>query len=313
MKTILITAIGGDIAQAAASIIRSSYPDWKIVGIDTAHRHGGMLFVDKFDLALPARAPEYLAWLTAYINSLGVDYCLPMSEMELTVMAEAGLLDKIGKAELLWAGSKAVSIGCDKLETAHFIRNCGLPGPWTYSADECHPGLSYPCIFKLRRGAGSKAVFLCASDIELDFFRHRYPEAVVQEFLPDAEQEITCAVYRTWDKEVRVLAMLRRLTGGFTGWAQIIVNSEVEAQCTRIAEALGLHGSINVQLRLTRNGPRIFEINPRFSSTVLMRHIAGYTDLEWLIEEAEGRSTKFNKPPEGMILIRTQGAALLPE
>ena len=32
----------------------------------------------------------------------------------------------------------------------------------------------------------------------------------------------------------------------------------------------------------------IFEINPRFSSTVLMRNYLGFTDLVWSIEEKFG-------------------------
>ena len=52
---------------------------------------------------------------------------------------------------------------------------------------------------------------------------------------------------------------------------------------------LDLRGRMNVQLRLTDNGLRVFEISPRFSSAVLMRHRLGYTDLLWAIEEAESK------------------------
>ena len=37
-------------------------------------------------------------------------------------------------------------------------------------------------------------------------------------------------------------------------------------------------GPANFQLILTKKGPMIFEINPRFSSTVLMRNYLGFTD-----------------------------------
>ena len=57
-----------------------------------------------------------------------------------------------------------------------------------------------------------------------------------------------------------------------------------------IAEKSALEGAINVQLRVTDDGPSIFEINPRFSSTVMMRHLIGFSDLVWMIEARKGLS-----------------------
>lgn len=79
--------------------------------------------------------------------------------------------------------------------------------------------------------------------------------------------------------------------------------------CMRIAEGLNLHGSMNVQLRLTDKGPRVFEINPRFSSTVLMRHRLGFSDVIWAIEEAEGKDIDFPIIPMNTVMVRVQAAA----
>ena len=80
--------------------------------------------------------------------------------------------------------------------------------------------------------------------------------------------------------------------------------------CEVIAKGLDLRGSMNIQLRLTDKGPRVFEINPRFSSTVLMRHRLGYTDVLWALDEAEGKSISFPDIPLGRIMVRTQGATV---
>ena len=52
-----------------------------------------------------------------------------------------------------------------------------------------------------------------------------------------------------------------------------------------IAVSLNLQGRINVQLRYTACGPVTFEINPRFSSTVVFRHLLGFQDLLWSLYE----------------------------
>jgi carbamoyl-phosphate synthase large subunit len=41
---------------------------------------------------------------------------------------------------------------------------------------------------------------------------------------------------------------------------------------------------LNVQLKLTDIGPKIFEINPRISSTVMMRNKIGFKDCLWWIK-----------------------------
>ena len=80
--------------------------------------------------------------------------------------------------------------------------------------------------------------------------------------------------------------------------------------CELIAQGLDLRGSMNIQLRLTDKGPRVFEINPRFSSTVLMRHRIGYSDVLWALDETEGKSVVFPEIPQDRIMVRVQGAAV---
>lgn len=73
--------------------------------------------------------------------------------------------------------------------------------------------------------------------------------------------------------------------GGFTGYGEVIEDKNIEDLLHKLAEKIDLVGSINVQLRLTDKGPVVFEINPRFSSTVRFRHLFGFKDLEWSIED----------------------------
>ncbi len=311
MTSILISGIGGDIAQATASIVRKAFPDWRIHGVDMDTRHGGRLYVDQFSIAPPANSQGFVAWLEEFVALHEITYCLPMSEAELAVLAKV-CDGQVGPAQLLWAGKKAIEIGCDKLKTAEFIRSIGIPAPWTLPATAEVSPPEFPCLFKLRHSAGSKAVFVCKTIDEIHFYRERYPEAVIQEYLPDAKREITCAVYRSRSGRTEVLQMLRRLVGGFTGWAEVIDEVQVREQCVKIAEALDLFGAINIQLRMTPAGPRIFEINPRLSSTVLMRHLTGYTDVLWMLEEAAGRDFQPKPQTPGTVLVRTQGAAIVP-
>ena len=58
--------------------------------------------------------------------------------------------------------------------------------------------------------------------------------------------------------------MLRKLKNGYSRYIKVIENKEIKLLCNEIAVKYKLQGSMNIQLILTRSGPIIFEINPRF-------------------------------------------------
>jgi carbamoyl-phosphate synthase large subunit len=66
----------------------------------------------------------------------------------------------------------------------------------------------------------------------------------------------------------------------------------------RLAEILDLQGSINPQLRLTERGPVIFEIYPRFSGTVMFRHLLGFKDFIRSVNEIAGKTIEDYIPPQ---------------
>ena len=309
-RNVLITAIGGDIAQGIASILRLTFPDWCLTGIDVHTRHAGSIFVDEFHEGPRALDEGYEESLKTIVKRGDIDLVIPTSEAELLFLVSKGYR-KIGGAHLLMPNQLAINIGADKLTTAQFLHSIGLPTPWTFLAEEFEQKKQLPCIFKPRRGAGSKAVYLCESAEEVKFYRQRHADAIVQELLLDADQEVTCGVFRSGDGSIAVLQLLRTLTGGFTGWAQVIDDPSVLSQCTILANALHLRGSINVQLRITQDGPRIFEINPRFSSTVLMRHQMGFCDLVWSIQDLYGKPLQLFSPLVGTTAVRLQGSQLI--
>ena len=307
MKTVLITGIGGDIAQGVASIIRETRPKLRLIGVDMYGQHGGAHFVDEFIRIPPASAPDYLEVIRGVLASRAVDVLIPMSEPELGVMGS--LISELGENRCITSGAQVVAAGLDKLATINALSGLGLPVPWTFAVGKELPS-EYPCILKNRFGSGSRAVFTVRNDEEAAYLAKKYPDAIFQEMLEPADREITCAVYRRRDGGIASLLMLRRLAGGFTNWAKVIEDAATTSMCQAIAEGLNLRGSMNIQLRLTNKGPRVFEINPRFSSTVLMRHRIGYSDVLWALDEAQGRIVSFPEILQNQIMVRVQGALI---
>lgn len=307
MKTVvLITGIGGDIAQCVATILRESRPDICLVGVDVHTHHGGHLFVDFFLVVPMADDVNYINSIHSVIAKFGVNIFIPITEYELSALYP--FTEFFPGVKLIFPGKNVVQVGLDKLATFNRLALLDLPVPWTVSSSEGVPP-EYPCIIKGRHGSGSRTVFRVDGPKDYSYFAGRYPDSIFQELLQPSNQEVTCAVYRKTNGEVLTLLMLRRLSGGFTSWAKTIHDASTMELCSRIAISLDLRGSMNIQLILTENGPRVFEINPRFSSTVLMRHRIGFSDALWAIEEAEGKIIECPEIPINKIMVRVQGAA----
>ncbi|MDK2126391.1 ATP-grasp domain-containing protein [Parachitinimonas caeni] len=304
----LITGIGGDIAQNTARIVREVRPHARIIGSDLHERHAGRLFVDACYCLPPATAPDYLPALRALLAEQAVSHVLPMTEPELNFLA--GLPTLPEGVQWFLCGAAAIRAGVDKLDTTRQLLALGIDMPWTVPVAE--GALEYPCMLKPRRGSGSRGVFKIEDASDAAYHVRKSPDAVFQQLLEPAEREVTCAIFRARSGEVRVLQLQRRLIGGLTGWAETIHDPAVEALCGEIAEKLDIRGCCNVQLRRTDAGPKVFEINPRISSTALMRHLLGFCDVQWWLDDADGQLGKDYQPiPAGREVVRVFDAAVL--
>jgi len=59
---------------------------------------------------------------------------------------------------------------------------------------------------------------------------------------------------------------------------------------SKIAEAVSLRGSINIQSRRVGDVFLPFEINPRISGTVLFRKKFGFDDVSWWMDILSGKT-----------------------
>ena len=133
---------------------------------------------------------------------------------------------------------------------------------------------------------------------EEEFPEFDHENFIWQELLADDDQEFTCAAYSPDKIEKQILIIKRTLDGGVTGSGEIVDNSEILEYISSIMDAFQLKGVMNVQLRLTKDGPVLFEINPRLSSTVVFRDKLGFTDLKWWINDLTSSNKNIYCQPE---------------
>ena len=295
---ILVTGCGGDIGQSIGKILKSHSMFNLVVGCDMNDQHAGKFIFDKCMKVPPCSSDQYRPVLEDILKEFNISLILPTSEPELRFDAENSIYGYFSDIQLISANLKAKEIGFDKQLTANFLKAEGLPFPLTQIASDIkEPHL--PLIMKDRKGSGSKLLFLVKDRIEFDFYSKKFPDFIAQEFIDNSEEEYTCGLFRDLKENVRTISYRRKLIGDSSGFGTVVHNDRIDQLLLTIAKKLDLRGAINVQLRLSKNNtPIVFEINPRFSSTVLFRHLMGFEDVIWSIQDRLGIEISAYNPPQ---------------
>ena len=76
--------------------------------------------------------------------------------------------------------------------------------------------------------------------------RKKKGNCIYQELLLPNDQEYTCGVFRSKQGEIETITFKRKLSGGRTGYAEVIINDEIDNLLHEISNKVNFHGSINV-------------------------------------------------------------------
>ena len=265
-------------------------------GFDISDKNAAQFIYPNFSIGLPCCHPDFLLSLEKFVKIENIDLVIPIAEPELRFFSEKNMLNNIGRAKMITASPLALEIGFDKFKTAAFLKKEKLPFPKTFLAKSLKNINDFPVILKSKTGSGSKDIHKISSMEDFLFYtKNSANDYLVQEFISDDCGEFTCGVFRSSKKEIRSQIFKRELTSGYSSFGEVIENTAIKELLEKIAIKLDLLGSINVQLRIKENIPIVFEINPRFSSTVLYRHLFGFEDLIWSIEDLFGFELSDNR------------------
>jgi carbamoyl-phosphate synthase large subunit len=293
--TVLVTGVGGPPGVSIFKACRQSGLRPRLVAIDADPVSVGLFRADAAYVVPRISTDEraYLARLEAICEREAVAMVCFGSEEELRRVApHAPELERRTRARLIVNAPRSLDAFMDKWATFMALRDAGLPVPDTVLAHDAE-GVraflarhAFPAILKPRRGSGSRSVFLVHDAAELALRAAQVPEAVLQEQLLPDDEEYTVGLYKSPRiGYVGQIAFRRTLAAGLTYKAEVVRDPEIEAVCRRVVEAFDVWGPVNVQLRKTAAGVRIFEINPRFSSSAVMRAYFGFNEPELCLRD----------------------------
>ncbi len=294
--TVLVTGAGAPPGVSIFKALRQSPLEPRVVATDAEPISVGLFRADAA-YVLPRITEDeagYLARLEEVCAREHVSLVCFGSEVEMRRLAPVkDELERRTGAILVLNSAAALDTFMDKWSMAQVLREKGFGVPDTALASDRDAAEAllarhgFPLVLKPRRGSGSRNLFVLRSREELAFFSRYVPDAVVQEYLLPDDEEYTIGLYRSrrsgW---IGQIAFRRTLAAGLTYKAEVIEDAEIADCCRRIAGTFDVWGPVNVQLRKTPAGVRVFEINLRFSSSAVMRAHLGFNEPELCLRDA---------------------------
>ncbi len=343
MITVVITAAGGGVCQAVLRALRYGPLSVRTVGVDPDPMGVGLYWADAAYLVPPASDEEaYIRRLLEICSAERADALIPGSDPELVPLARHQDRFLRQGTRVIGGSPAAVELCRDKLALARFCGERGLPFVETWPLAEAREMLGgqapfqFPVIVKPRAGSGSVGVRLVH---DLDDLLRVPPEAdfVVQRYMPPlwpgqsgqpAPSGRTGAAGR-WSQrldqsnEVSTQLLIGR-SGEIIGYSLTINRlkdgvpmevvpdphpSGVKASL-EVASALaaqGMRGPLNLTGRVTPDGVRFFEANPRFVGSTGARAALGSQAvhaalLEFVLERSEEARACLREPPDALVL-----------
>jgi carbamoyl-phosphate synthase large subunit len=292
--TVLVTGAGSELAFAVIKACRCSHIPLRVVGCDADADALGLHWADVAHVVpSAAREPEaYIAALRELVEREHVRAIFPTPDVELDLLPplRSAFATELG-CWLTINPPEEMTRFHDKWLAYQWYAAHGLPTPRTARADvESERELliaevGFPLVLKPRRGGGSRTLFVVRDRDELERHLPLVPAPLVQERLTPDDEEYTAGTFRTRHDAVHTIVLRRTLKFGLTYKAEVVFNPRLHEACRQIIRGTQLEGVNNIQFRRTADGPRILEINPRFSGTTGIRAHFGFNEPEMVVRQ----------------------------
>ena len=314
-KTILLTGAGG---SGTIYIIKSLIKKYRIIATDMNKYAAGLYFADKGYILPSCTDQKYLKKLDQIIKKERVDVVIPLIDEELLAIRRYYQNKKNPK--VLLPKEDFIELCLNKWKLMNALRRAGIPCPETYLLKSFKqlPKSLFPCIVKPIVSRGSRGFqYLNNKDDFKKYLQnssYKKKDLLIQE--PVKGREFTVSTVVSWRGEVlQVVPKEVILKKGITKIAVTRRNQKIKEVCQKVQKEFKADGPFNVQLIIDEKTklPKIFEINPRFSTTVALTMAAGVNEVDLLIERLFGKKTAKPRFKENLVMTRYEDQYYLPE
>lgn len=260
-----------------------------VIGTDVNALSPAVHFCDRAYKVPLSNAPGYLDTIASLCEAEQIGLLIPTIDEELPLFGAA--VERFAEQGVRVAVSPETTsrICNDKYESCCWLRASGVAAAESFLPAELPARPRLPMFVKPRGGRGSIGAFRARTPEELAFFTRYVEDPVIQEFLegPEYTIDVLC------DFEGRPLSVVPReravIRAGVIDRGRTVLDPALIDLGLECARVFRFHGPVNVQCRMLRGRPTVFEINPRFSGGIPLTIAAGADFPRLLLELTLGR------------------------
>jgi carbamoyl-phosphate synthase large subunit len=247
----------------------------------------------------------YVAALAALVREREIALVVPLTDLDHGVLTRAR--DELGALVLL-PSPELVEALADKWLAHLLFEEKGIGSPPTWLPDALPEDVAFPVLVKARRGFGSRGIYRCKDERELEFFLdYAKDDSMVQSMCKGEEFSIDLFC----DLDSRCLNAVPRTMieskGGESIKGKTIRDAELIEVGRHVSETLGLVGPANVQCFREPDGThRVTDINPRFGGAFPLPTAAGsrFPELALAIAAGERPEPTLGEFRDGLVMTR---------
>jgi len=249
--------------------------------------------------------PQYVPTLRALVHEHDISLIVPLTDLDHGVLSRAK--DELGALVLL-PEPAIVDALADKWLAHLLFEERGIGSPPTWLPGNVPDDLEFPVLVKARHGFGSRGIYRCKNERELEFFLDYTTEDSMVQAVCRGE-EFSIDVFCDLDRRClnAVPRTMIESKGGESIKGMTLADSELIEVGRSVSETVGLVGPANIQCFREPDGPhRITDINPRFGGAFPLPTAAGsrYPELALAIAAGERPEPRLGDFRAGLYMTR---------
>lgn len=309
-QNVLIPGAGGAAGIGAIRSLRMCAFKGKIVATDIDALSAGLYLADRGYVVPPARDASFFQEAMKIVQKEQINIILPTSGSDIIPYSKNKNVLEAKGTVVAMSDYPVIEVCLDKLEFHNKLKNeFGLP----YTSTDPSGIKAFPCVVKPARGKGSRDVFFCHNERELQEVLSKHEDMIIQEFLPGKEYSIDVLSDLGGNSLVAVPRERIEVRAGTSVKGKIVLDKRIQEECLKVAEFLGIKGPSCIQMKRDKDGaPKIIEVNPRMGGGTILTTYAGINFPELIVKMANAEKIEIPKPQE-VTMIRYYEEIVLDE
>ncbi len=305
MKKVLISGLGGSLFPYLHDKLKSNY---ELFYVDLDPELSKIYPEYNFFEAPAVLDNSYEDFIKKLIQKNHIDIYIPLIDEEIIKANE--VKKHFPDLMLIVPTSEFSELCLNKEKLMHKLSELNISKIETKLGNELTANEKFPVFVKPTYGRGSRGIRVINSLKEFEAYvileNYKAEEVIVQDNIQGTEY--TVGVLTNNLNQILSISSKRIISKkGITIHAETENNTAIEEVVLKINEKLNPCGPYNVQLFVDSNNEvKVFEINPRFSTTSIMSYEGGVNEIKIFDEMFDKVSKKeFFRPKTGINLRRT--------